>query len=120
MNFKGVVDLVEALGGIDINVEEPWSWYNAGVNYGGKVCEQNSNREFGDKIVCMDPGFQTLNGEQALAYARNRHQYLGSDLDRIRHQQDVVEAIVEKAKTLRSFDDFKNVLNAVQKTWTRI
>ena len=115
MNFKGVVDLVEALGGIEINVEEPWSWYNAGVNYGGKVCEQNSNREFGDKIVCMDPGFQTLNGEQALAYARNRHQYLGSDLDRIRHQQDVVEAIVEKAKTLRSFDDFKNVLNAVQK-----
>lgn len=115
MNFKGVVDLVEALGGITVDVEEPWSWYNAGVNYGGKVCEQNSNREFGDKIVCMDPGIQTLNGEQALAYARNRHQYIGSDLDRIRHQQDVVEAIVEKAKTLRSFDDFKNILNAVQK-----
>ena len=115
MNFKGVVDLVEALGGVTVNVEEPWSWYNAGVNYGGKVCEQNSNREFGDKVVCMDPGVQTLNGEQALAYARNRHQYIGSDLDRIRHQQDIVEAIVEKAKTLRSFDDFKNVLNAVQK-----
>ena len=115
MNFKGVVDLVEALGGITVDVEEPWSWYNAGVNYGGKVCEQNSNREFGDKIVCMDPGIQTLNGEQALAYARNRHQYIGSDLDRIRHQQDVVEAIVEKAKTLSSFDDFKNILNAVQK-----
>ena len=115
MNFKGVVDLVEALGGITVDVEEPWSWYNAGVNYGGKVCEQNSNREFGDKIVCMDPGIQILNGEQALAYARNRHQYIGSDLDRIRHQQDVVEAIVEKAKTLRSFDDFKNILNAVQK-----
>ena len=115
MNFKGVVDLVEALGGITVDVEEPWSWYNAGVNYGGKVCEQNYNREFGDKIVCMDPGLQILNGEQALAYARNRHQYLGSDLDRIKHQQDVVEAIVEKAKTLRSFDDFKNVLNAVQK-----
>lgn len=115
MNFKGVVDLVEALGGITVDVEEPWSWYNAGVNYGGKVCEQNSNREFGDKIVCMDPGLQTLNGEQALAYARNRHQYIGSDLDRIRHQQDVVEAIVEKSKTLRSFDDFKNILNAVQK-----
>lgn len=115
MNFKGVVDLVEALGGITVDVEEPWSWYNAGVNYGGKVCEQNSNREFGDKIVCMDPGLQTLNGEQALAYARNRHQYIGSDLDRIRHQQDVVEAIVEKSKILRSFDDFKNILNAVQK-----
>lgn len=115
MNFKGVVDLVEALGGITVNVEEPWSWYNAGVNYNGKVCEQNSNREFGDKVVCMDPGVQVLNGEQALAYARNRHQYLGSDLDRIRHQQDVIEAMIEKAKTLRSFDDFKKVLDAVSK-----
>jgi len=115
MNFKGVVDLVEALGGVTVNVEEPWSWYNAGVNYNGKVCEQNSNREFGDKIVCMDPGLQVLNGEQALAYARNRHQYLGSDLDRIRHQQDVIEAVIEKAKTLRNFDDFKKVLDAVSK-----
>lgn len=115
MNFKGVVDLVEALGGITVNVEEPWSWYNAGVNYNGKVCEQNSNREFGDKVVCMNPGVQVLNGEQALAYARNRHQYLGSDLDRIRHQQDVIEAMIEKAKTLRSFDDFKKVLDAVSK-----
>lgn len=115
MNFKGVVDLVEALGGITVNVEEPWSWYNAGVNYNGKVCEQNSNREFGNKVICMDPGVQVLNGEQALAYARNRHQYLGSDLDRIRHQQDVIEAMIEKAKTLRSFDDFKKVLDAVSK-----
>ena len=115
MNFKGVVDLVEALGGITVDVEKPWSNWNAGVNYNGRVCEQNSNREFGDKVICMDPGVQVLNGEQALAYSRNRHQYIGSDLDRIRHQQDVVEAIIEKAKTLRSFDDFKNVLNAVQK-----
>lgn len=115
MNFKGVVDLVEALGGITVNVEEPWSWYNAGVNYNGKVCEQNSNREFGNKVICMDPGVQVLNGEQALAYARNRHQYLGSDLDRIRHQQDVIEAMIEKAKTLRSFDDFNKVLDAVSK-----
>ena len=115
MNFKGVVDLVESLGGITVDVEKPWSNWNAGVNYNGRVCEQNSNREFGDKVICMDPGVQVLNGEQALAYSRNRHQYIGSDLDRIRHQQDVVEAIIEKAKTLRSFDDFKNVLNAVQK-----
>jgi len=115
VNFKGVVDLVDALGGVEVNVEEPWSNWNAGVNYNGQVCEQNSNREFGTAVVCMDPGLQTLNGEQALAYARNRHQYLGSDLDRIRHQQDVVEAIIEKCKTLSSFDDFKNILNAVQK-----
>lgn len=115
INFQGVVDLVDTLGGVEVNVEEPWSWYNAGVNYNGQVCEQNSKREFGGKVVCMDPGLQILNGEQALAYSRNRHQYLGSDLDRIRHQQDVVQAIAAKAKNIRSFDEFKNVLNAVQR-----
>ena len=56
-----------------------------------------------------------MHGEQALAYSRNRHQYLGSDLDRIRHQQDVVSAIAEEAKNLNTFDEFKNILNAVQK-----
>ena len=115
INFKGVVDLVDALGGITVNVEEPDFNTNNGIDYHGQVCEQNSDRLFGSKIVCMDPGIQRLNGEQALAYSRNRHQYLGSDLDRIRHQQDVVSAIAEEAKNLNTFDEFKNILNAVQK-----
>ena len=115
INFKGVVDLVDALGGITVNVEEPDFNTNNGIDYHGQVCEQNSDRLFGNKIVCMDPGIQRLNGEQALAYSRNRHQYLGSDLDRIRHQQDVVSAIAEEAKNLNTFDEFKNILNAVQK-----
>ena len=115
INFKGVVDLVDALGGVTVNVEKPYFNVNAGVDYHGQVCEQNSNREFGNKVICMNPGTQKLNGEQALAYSRNRHQYIGSDLDRIRHQQDVVAAIASEAKNIRSFEDFKAILNAVQK-----
>src|SRR5574344_2770805 len=115
INFKGVVDLVDTLGGITVNVEEPYFSFNDGVDYHGQVCEQNSDREFGSEMVCMDPGIQTLDGEQALAYSRNRHQYIGSDLDRIKHQQDVVEAIVDKAKSISSFDQFKSLLNAIQK-----
>ena len=76
MNFKGVVDLVDSLGGVTVDVEEPYFKVNNGVNYGGKVCEQNSLRQFGDNMVCIDPGLQRLNGEQALAYSRNRHQYI--------------------------------------------
>ena len=59
INFKGVVKLVDALGGIDVNV--PYSF-----------CEQNSNREWGNKTVYVKEGKQTLNGEQALALSRNR------------------------------------------------
>lgn len=112
INFKGVVDLVEAVKGIDVFVEAPTYTPN---KYKGKVCEQNSDRQFGSKLVCMEPGLQTLNGEQALAYARCRHMYIGSDLDRVRHQQQVVEALANKALHFSSIKDLQNILTAVSK-----
>ena len=112
INFKGVVDLVEAVGGVEVDVEAPS--YMAD-KYGGKVCEQNSDRKFGDKLVCMNPGMQTLNGEQALAYSRCRHMYIGSDLDRVKHQQQVVEALANKAMHFSSIKEFQDILNAVSK-----
>lgn len=112
INFKGVVDLVEAVGGVEVDVEAPTYMANA---YGGKVCEQNSDRQWGDKLVCMNPGLQVLNGEQALAYARCRHMYIGSDLDRVRHQQQVVEALANKVLHFNSIKEFQDILNAVSK-----
>ena len=60
INFKGVVKLVDAVGGIDVDV--PYS-----------LCEQSSSRHWGDSTVYVEKGHQHLNGEQALALARNRH-----------------------------------------------
>ncbi len=60
INFKGVVQLVESVGGIDVDV--PYS-----------ICEQNSNRSWGSNTVFVEKGRQHLNGEQALALSRNRH-----------------------------------------------
>lgn len=110
INFKGVVELVDAIGGIEVDVEAPT--YNSD-KYDGMMCEQNSDRLFGDNLVCVEPGWQKLNGEQALAYARNRHLYIGSDLDRIRHQQQVVEAIANKALGFSSVANLQDILNAV-------
>ncbi|MBR1416517.1 MAG: LCP family protein [Bacilli bacterium] len=115
INFKGVVDLVNALGGVTVDVEKPYFNFNNGVDYHGQVCEQNSDRKFGKNMVCLDPGKQKLNGEQALAYSRNRHQYIGSDLDRVKHQQQVVAAIANEVKSITSFEQFESILNAIQK-----
>ena len=112
INFKGVVDLVDAVDGIEVDVEAPTYMAN---KYNGKVCEQNSDRAWGDKLVCMDPGRQVLNGEQALAYARCRHMYIGSDLDRVKHQQQVVEALANKVLHFNSIKEFQDILNAVSK-----
>ena len=119
INFKGVVDLVDALGGIEVDIEAPDFNYNHGVNCGGRFCEQNSDRDTSASgMIYLDPGLQTINGEEALAYARCRHLYLQSDIDRNRHQQQVVEAIAKKAASLDSLTKIEEILNAVTKNIT--
>ena len=115
LNFKAVVDLVDAVGGVTVDVEKPDYKYNRKKNCNGKVCEQNSDRKWGENTVYIDPGKQLLNGEQALAYARCRHLYIESDLARNRHQQDIIAALAQKAMTIRDFKEFENILNAVSR-----
>lgn len=112
INFKGVVDLVEALGGIEVDVEGPTYWAYK-QTYNGRICEQDSLRRFGDNLVCMDPGLQTLNGEQALAYARCRHAYLYSDIDRNKHQQQLIEAMAKKLASPSNIYKIEDLLEAV-------
>ena len=103
VNFKGVVDLVNALDGIDVTVPD-----------GIKFCEQDSHRSMQPKdLQCIQSGFQHMNGEQALAFARHRHTLPAGDFQRVQHQQLVVEAIANSAKGLSSIDDFYKVLDAI-------
>lgn len=114
INFKGVVSLVDSLGGITLNIDKPDYKYNGKINCGDKICEQDSNRQIGANIIFITPGEnQTLNGEQALAYSRNRHQFAASDFKRIEHQQAVVTAILNKTKNIRNLNTLYKVLNAV-------
>lgn len=103
INFKGVVDLVNALDGIDITVPEK-------INF----CEQNSKRSKkpGD-LQCIKSGFQHMDGEQALAFARHRHTLPAGDFQRVQHQQLVVEAIANSAKNLKNVDAFFKVLDSI-------
>lgn len=119
INFKGVVDLVDALGGIEVDIEKPDFNYNHGINCGGKFCEQNSDRNTSASgMIYLDPGLQTINGEEALAYSRCRHLYLQSDIDRNKHQQQVVEAIAKKAANLENLTNFEKILNSITKNIT--
>lgn len=105
INFKGLVALVDALGGIDVDVPEP--------DFPKEYCLEDSNRIA--KNICLTPGQQILNGEKALALSRVRKAFLLGDFKRVQNQQLVIEAIVQKAKGIRSINDFYNVLNAVSR-----
>lgn len=111
MNFKGVVSLVNALGGITVDVP-----YN--------FCEQDSNRKWGSNTVYIEKGIQTLNGEQTLAFARNRHpnpsycsfkwtNYTSDDFVRNQNQQKIIKGIIESLKNIDSIDKISNILNIV-------
>lgn len=99
INFKGVVDLVEALDGIDVEVTYPF-------------CEQDSNRDFTNQI-CLKAGYQHLNGEETLAFARHRHSLPTGDLTRIQNQQLIVEAMSRRLISLNTVTDFKDILSAI-------
>ena len=75
----GVIKVVDAMGGIDMNVTEPI--YDK--NYPDPV--------LGSIQLRIDAGQQHFNGRLALAYARSRHQ--DSDYGRMRRQQALLLAI---------------------------
>jgi anionic cell wall polymer biosynthesis LytR-Cps2A-Psr (LCP) family protein len=80
VQLQGFVRLIDALGGLDINVPEA-------------VYDQHYPLENGTGYVTFSikPGKQHLNGHRALMYARSRHQ--DSDYGRMERQQLVVSAL---------------------------
>lgn len=100
INFKGVVKLVDLLGGIKVNVP---------IDF----CEQDSNRNWGDSEICLDEGEQTLNGEQALALARHRKTLLTGDLQRGTNQQLIVQGMLNSAKNIKSANQALNILDTL-------
>jgi len=116
INFTSFIQIIDALGGIEVTVDKPDYRYNGSIDCGsGYVCEQNSNRKWDSNTVYLKVGKQTLNGEQALAYARNRHQYASGDLARGVHQQQIIKAIIEKAMSSNILTKYNTILKTLSK-----
>lgn len=103
VNFTSVVEMVDALGGITVNV--PYAF-----------CEQNSERSFAEEdLQCLEIGEQKLNGEQALAFARHRKSDGVGDIGRTHAQQKVIMAMIEKILTPSGASKVPELLDIVPK-----
>lgn len=100
INFRGVVKLVDALGGVYIDVPTD-------------MCTDNSFR-YGK--ICLKEGYQKLNGEQALSFARNRYAFATGDLQRGVNQQIVVQAMLNELKNIKSASQALNILDTVSES----
>lgn len=97
VNFKGLVKLVDAVGGVEIDVQQ-------------RLCTDNSDRR---GQICIEPGYQTLDGEHALVYARNRKQLANGDFGRGIHQQEIIMALMDKIKEIDDVSTFTKIINTV-------
>jgi LCP family protein required for cell wall assembly len=97
VNFSSLVNLVDALGGIDVYVEE-----------GLEVDTFYANGTKG-----VDAGWNHLEGERALAFARERHAYTDGDNQRIKNQQIVMSALINKVISPEIFVRYPALMDAV-------
>ncbi|MEG0274854.1 MAG: LCP family protein [Longicatena sp.] len=103
ISFSSVISIVNKLGGIEVDVPIAF-------------CEQDENRSFEqDDLICLNNGVQTVNGKQALAFARHRHSYVNQDLGRNQAQQQVMKGMMKKAMSLSGLSKLDSLLDTVSK-----
>jgi LCP family protein required for cell wall assembly len=77
LDFQGFAALTDALGGVDVNVEQAFT-------------------STADDKVYFPAGVNRLNGLQALAFVRERHAFTDGDYQRVRNQQTFLKAVMAK------------------------
>jgi LCP family protein required for cell wall assembly len=81
INFDGFQKVIDAIGGIDINVDEKMDY----------------DDNWGHLHIHLQPGLQHMDGETAMGYARFRHDLTG-DIGRMSRQQIVLKTMLEKMR----------------------
>ena len=96
VNFFSVKDIVDALGGVEVDVPVQVD-----------VAEDN---------VHLEPGKQILNGKQALQFARFRAGYAEGDVGRVKAQQLLIKALVTELTKAKNIAKIPQILEVVKKT----
>ncbi len=99
VNFDSLIDLVDTIGGIDIDSDTDFI-------------------AFTDKSVHINKGINHLSGKEALAYARERHAYASGDRHRGENQQQIIKAIIEKmTSSTVLLSNYNQILNTLSGTF---
>ena len=102
VNFTSMIDIVDALGGVDIDVAK-----------GMAVSKFYTN----STLEGVHEGKNHLDGKRALAYSRERKAYIDGDVQRARNQQQVLQAMFKKATSPEIIKNYTTLLKALMKAF---
>ncbi len=107
INFTGLIDIVDALGGIDVMSPCEFTARDIGV------FDNGDQRDYH-----FDEGLNHLNGHEAMAFSRERDSFIDGDNQRGKNQMTVISAIVDKASSPEILAKYNNLLKAVEGCFT--
>ena len=93
VNFSSLIQMVDALGGVDVTTDYSFSTFD------GKYFEQGVNH---------------LNGEDALSYSRERKSLPNGDFSRGEHQQQVLMAMIQKAMSPAILTGYSSIMSSLE------
>lgn len=99
INMHGMIDLVDAVGGIEVT-----------NHFDFPISIAENEPEFQEKV---EPGTHKINGEQALVYSRMRYDDPDGDYGRQKRQREAIQKIVAKLLKMDSIGSYKKILSAV-------
>ena len=102
VGFDTVTELVDAVGGIDVNVAPGYA-----VDSFLMI-----------PTFSVHEGVNHLNGEQALAYARERYAYSEGDRQRTKNQQQVLMGIVDKITSPAIVTNYASIMDSMANTFS--
>ena len=98
VGFDTVTDLVDALGGVDVYVEPGYA--------------------VSTSTFSVHEGVNHLDGQHALAYARERYSYTEGDRQRTKNQQQVLMGIVNEATKPSVITKYASIMDAMANTFS--
>ena len=105
INFWGLIDIVDALGGIDVYSDIAFTTNTMDIpnSYGG----------YESRSFSFDEGWNHLDGAEALGFSRERYSFSDGDNQRGKNQMKVIQAIIEKATSPSVLAKYQDLLKAV-------
>lgn len=130
MNFDGLINLVNDVGGIDIvNDTNGVDAYQSTAK-GDKITLPVTNQTVDSGAIYIsdtepaytayvpyysDNRLQHINGDQALVFARDRHTLPNGDYGRMAHQREVISALMKKLLSMDNITQYQKILTDASK-----